>query len=189
MNRRSLLKGLSGAIGIASAAIVAVPGVAWVIEALRRRPAAAGLVRRLVRLNDLPTGRPLQFPVLGERRDAWTVHPQEAIGRVWLVREGDSPDDPSVARIAAYSAVCPHLGCAIQLDAQGEHFICPCHKAAFGRAGQPLGERELGHRNHAPRGMDSLECRVVQDEQTQEWWVEVKYEKFEQGLSKKVAQA
>jgi hypothetical protein len=37
--------------------------------------------------------------------------------------------------------------------------------------------------------MDSLECRIVQDEQTQEWWVEVTYQRFEYGVTSKVAKA
>jgi hypothetical protein len=37
--------------------------------------------------------------------------------------------------------------------------------------------------------MDSLECRLVRDEGDDEWWVEVNYEQFEQGLTKKVCKA
>ena len=28
------------------------------------------------------------------------------------------------------------------------------------------------------RGMDSLDCQIVQDEKTKEWWIKVKYQKF-----------
>jgi hypothetical protein len=35
--------------------------------------------------------------------------------------------------------------------------------------------------------MDSLDCRIVQDEQSGQWWVEVRFEKFKQGLTTKVA--
>jgi len=34
-----------------------------------------------------------------------------------------------------------------------------------------------------------LECQLVKDDDTQEVWVEVTYQKFEQGLTKKVCKA
>ena len=37
--------------------------------------------------------------------------------------------------------------------------------------------------------MDLLSSRLVTDEATQEVWVEVTYQKFEQGLTKKVLKA
>jgi Rieske Fe-S protein len=38
----------------------------------------------------------------------------------------------------ALSSVCPHLGCRVHWESQGERFFCPCHNGAFDRSGQPI---------------------------------------------------
>jgi menaquinol-cytochrome c reductase iron-sulfur subunit len=192
MNRRNMLKWLSGALGTASAAVVVLPGGRFLAEALRNRRSGGAVVKRVARLDDLVVGKPKSYPVVDSHRDAWTVHPDQAIGRVWLLREEMTPGDKQgVAdeqgiQVTAFTAVCPHLGCAIQLDSGNRRFVCPCHRAAFDLDGQPQPE-ENGKKSHAPRGMDSLECRLVRDSDEGEWWVEVKYEKFESGLTVKVS--
>jgi nitrite reductase/ring-hydroxylating ferredoxin subunit len=40
--------------------------------------------------------------------------------------------------LLALSAVCTHLGCILQLDQAAGRLDCPCHRAAFGLAGQVL---------------------------------------------------
>jgi len=187
-HRRSMLKWISGALGTASAAVVTLPGGHFLAEALRARRSKA-IVQRVARLRDLSPGRPLQVAVVGSRRDAWTLYPEEVIGRVWLVRQPDEADErigppPSVA---AFTAVCPHLGCTLQLAQPGGQFVCPCHRAEFALDGAPLAEP--GRKSHAPRGMDALDCRLVRDSVDDDWWVEVTYEKFEQGLTNKVSKA
>lgn len=185
MRRRTWLKLASGWLGAVCAAVVGVPGVAFVLEALRRNGSNDELTRRVARLKDLPVGKPVAVPIIGARQDAWTVHPDEVLGRVWLVRkktEGADVEHP----VVALSATCPHLGCMIQHDAKDNRFVCPCHRAAFGLNGEKLATNKRGQQNHAPRAMDALECQLVTDEETQEVWVEVTYQKFEQGLTKKV---
>jgi Rieske Fe-S protein len=68
-----------------------------------------------------------------------------------------------------------------------DQFICPCHKGAFDLSGQPVSNAKLGYKNPAPRAMDAVDCRVVQDSSTKEWWVEVQYGQFAQGLGVRVA--
>ncbi|OYV79101.1 MAG: hypothetical protein B7Z73_19275, partial [Planctomycetia bacterium 21-64-5] len=153
-------------------------------EALSIRRRETATVKRVARLSDLVPGQPKSFPVVGSRRDAWTLYPDEVIGRVWLLCE-KAPSDGRQPDVKAFTAVCPHLGCAIQHDAGKQRFLCPCHRATFDLAGQPLPEPS-GKKSHAPRGMDGLECRLVRDQDESEWWVEVRYERFEQGLTVKV---
>jgi cytochrome b6-f complex iron-sulfur subunit len=40
--------------------------------------------------------------------------------------------------LLALSAVCTHLGCILQLDQAARRLDCPCHRAAFGLAGEVL---------------------------------------------------
>ena len=186
MTRRTLLEWLARAMGAACAAIVGVPAVRYLVDPLRRRRLAERDFKRVVRFDALPSGVPREFAVRDVRQDAWTLYPQETIGRVWLVRRTDGSVPPESAQVDVFATVCPHLGCAIQLDSAGKKFFCPCHKAGFRPSGERIGEKELGHKNPAPRDMDSLECRVTQDEVTRQWWVEVRFQKFKQGLTKKV---
>lgn len=174
-------------MAVICAAIVAVPGAGYVLEIIRRRPTSKGVAQRVIRLHDLPPRIPKALPIVGSRQDAWTLYPAETVGRVYLVRETDESVVGSDAKVLAFTSICPHLGCQIKLDATGDKFICPCHQAAFNPDGSPVSEELLGHPNQAPRGMDKLECRVVQDSGSNEWWIEVKYQKFEQGLTTQVA--
>ena len=189
MNRRTVLSWLSAGLGAICGALVAVPGVGFVLEAIRRKPTAQTGLTRVIRLKDLKPLQPKAVPIVGSRQDAWTLYSEEAIGKVFLVRETDESVEGAAAKVVAYSTICPHLGCQILLDGKGDQFICPCHQAAFAKDGSPVPAEKLGHRNQTPRAMDRLESQVVQSGEGGEWWVEVKYQKFEQGLTTQVAKS
>lgn len=185
MQRRNFLMWASRSLGTFVAALVAVPGMQHVWNTLRPNASAANTRRRIVRWKDLRPGEPAQFPIVGERRDAWHVQPREVIGRVWLVRREEG-EPPATGGVTAFTSLCPHMGCQVQRQGRGAGFVCPCHRAAFGLDGQP--QQTGREKNHAPRGLDQLSCEVVRDE-AGEWWVEVQYERFETGLTHKVARA
>lgn len=186
MKRREVLKWISRGLGSATAAVVAFPGMRYVIGT-QQAEASESTFHRVARLSELRPGQALPAPIIGQRQDGWMVEPNQVVGRVWLMRLDDGAD-PSAADVAAFTSVCPHMGCQIQLENGGGHFVCPCHRATFRLDGKRRREAN-GSANHAPRGMDNLDCRVVQDEQGEEWWVEVRYEKFESGLTGKVPKA
>ncbi len=185
MNRRNLLALLSRGLQACVAGAVAVPGLNYIFAGLRPSRAGARAFQRVARLQDLRSGQPLQVTIVGRKQDGWSVAEGQVLGRVWLIRGGDGND----ADIHALTTVCPHMGCQIQLHSSKGNFLCPCHRAAFAMTGDPLRASETGERNHAPRAMDALECRVARDEDSGESWIEVKYEKFEPGLTKKLARA
>lgn len=185
MHRRAIVTLLARTIAGACAAVVGLPGVRYLWETASRHEETESANQRLLRLKDLPVGRPLQMAVSGRRRDAWTVYPQETIGRVWLVRETSAGED----RVVAFTSICPHLGCAVKIDGAANQFVCPCHKAAWNLTGKKLDEKQLGHPNPSPRDLDRLECAIVPDEATGEAWIEVRYQKFKHGLTVQVEQA
>jgi len=189
MNRRQVLQWLSGGIAAACSAVVVVPGVSYVLATVKKREYRKAVLRRVTPLSTLRPGRPVAMPITGSRSDAWTMYPQELIGRVWLVRKSDESTPMDQVEVQAFTTICPHLGCETQEAPGGTGIFCPCHKAKFGLDGAKTVDRKNGERNHAPRALDSLECHVVQDETSREWWVEVKYEEFERGLTKKIAKA
>lgn len=186
MDRRVLLQWLTRAIGTACTAVVVVPGARYLIDPLRRRALRERTFQRMIRLDDLAPGVPRRVAVTGTRRDAWTLYAEETLGYVWLVRRTGVSVRPEDAEVDAFTTVCPHLGCAIGLDRAERKFACPCHQASFSLSGRRVLDQDLGSANPAPRDMDSLPCQIVADENAQEWWVEVAYQKFQHGLSAKV---
>lgn len=41
--------------------------------------------------------------------------------------------------IAAFSAICPHLGCIVKWDEERREFPCPCHASSFTSEGKVIG--------------------------------------------------
>jgi Rieske Fe-S protein len=119
---------------------------------------------RATRLASLEAGRPTRVSIYGIEDDAWTRAEGRRLGDVWLVRESDT-------KVTAFSAVCPHLGCSIEV--QGNGFFCPCHDSGF----TPAGARKGGP---SPRDMDPLEVRTEGD------WVMVKFVRFKLGVPERV---
>lgn len=185
MNRRQVLEWLSRGLATAVAVVIGLPSLRYFVGGMQLPAVHQIRFQRLKRVQDLPVGRPVMVPVLGCKQDAWTRCDEQVVGRVWLVRDaGANTDSPAVM---AFTSVCPHMGCQIQANASNQGFVCPCHRAAFGLNGSRQADPRSGDQNHAPRNMDSLECRIVQDAKTGDSWVEVKFEKYETGLERQVA--
>jgi len=139
--RRRVLAILATGCGAAAAGAVGAPALRMMAP---RAGASAATWVRAGRLDALRDGEPKRVALVGDVRDAWTLARAQELGTAWLVRRGDA--------VVAYSAVCPHLGCAIVARAEGG-FVCPCHDSRFG----PAGERIDGP---SPRGMDVMDSRV-----------------------------
>src|SRR5262249_11134543 len=130
-DRRSLLKWATHGLGALFGLLLGVPALAYLVDA-RNRPAPKRGMRRVARLKELEIGKPKQVVIYDTRRDAWTLHPNDVVGRVWLVRQDDN-------KVDAFTTICPHLGCSVDWRAdQGERglFICPCHNGTFDPKGQ-----------------------------------------------------
>jgi menaquinol-cytochrome c reductase iron-sulfur subunit len=162
--RRGFLKGVFGALAAAIAAVVGVPiTVAFLDPSHRRTVTGGGGPRAFGKLADLPLGVPQRRDVVSGRQDAWDRSDPKPVGAIWLLRRDQS-------RVDAYSAVCPHLGCAIGYDGEKRAFTCPCHDSAFALDD---GRRLKGP---APRGLDPLPVEIHEGK------VLVTYEQFIQGI-------
>src|SRR5262249_38166883 len=118
MNRRDLYRYGTIALGNLVALTLAVPGVAYLLDPLRRRT-RQGDFEPLTRLGQLTEGVPQGFPIIDERQDAWVKYPREPVGSVWLIRQPAGSKEP----VIAFSAECPHLGCAVNLSADAKSFL------------------------------------------------------------------
>lgn len=163
LSRRDFYRFGTVVLGSAMGLVLAVPGVRYLLDPLSKR-GQEGKSRTLARLSQLEVGKPQAFPIIEARQDAWVKYPKEPVGSVWLVRQPEGVSPP----VVAFSAECPHLGCAVGLSASGETFSCPCHTSEFGFDGTP--------RNKVPpRGMDALAVEVSGDADPK---VGVKFERF-----------
>ena len=134
---------------------------------------AAGFAR-ICPLDSLPAdGVPHEFVVTADVADAWTRAPGQRIGSVFLART----DDGGKPQVTAFTATCPHLGCAVEFDAAESRFECPCHESAFAKDGQKLIGPSL-------RNLDPLEVKLVDDQGTQEVWVD--FQRFRAGIAERI---
>ncbi|MGC1274813.1 MAG: Rieske 2Fe-2S domain-containing protein [Planctomycetaceae bacterium] len=188
MQRRTFLIWFGRSVYTAGAAVVAGAGfrflsVPLAATATSRKP----LRRRIATLDSLPTGEPQLLPVIGTRQDAWTRHAEHVIGRIWVTRTSPVDAPPEKTELTVFNAACPHNGCPIQ-KAAVEGFACHCHGAKFRPDGSKVDDSD-DYVNRSPRGMDLLGHRVVRDQSTGRWWVEVEYKNFEAGLAEQVERA
>lgn len=166
MNRRDFHRLGTRALGALIKLSVAVPAAAFLLNPLRKKGGATepNAFENLVPISQLKVGVPQAFGIVRDQVDAWVKYPKEPAGAVWLVRQPEGAE-PAVV---AYSAECPHLGCAINMADDGQHFICPCHTSAFDLEGTPQNQIP-------PRPMDRLDVEMSKDADPV---VRVKFERF-----------
>lgn len=187
--RRGFLAVLLGIIALAPPLLV---GIVAYLNPWRQK-GQAGQFFRIASLDALPDdGTPRKFPVITDRRDAWTLFPNEAIGSVFLRRvPGDAPaaekadakaksgPGPGLS-VQALCVICPHAGCFISYDEKSKNFLCPCHTAHFDLTGKRTDDN-----SPSPRDMDMLD--EVEIRNGNEIWV--KFLDFRTGSSAKVAKS
>jgi Rieske Fe-S protein len=179
-DRRSFLSWMLFGLGAIFSAILGVPIVAYVIDPRHRKapPSDFRLVEG-ISLDELALNQPRQGVIRSTRRDGWTLHPNDVIGRVWVIKTGNSPQDYLV-----FTTICPHLGCSVNLDAAGVGFACPCHGASFNNRGDRIDQP--GHPNPAARGMDTLAWERDPEDSNR---IRVKFENFAPTLAEKKVQS
>lgn len=183
-DRRSVLRWAIHGLGAVFATVLGVPVAAYVIDPLNR-PSPEKNFRSVdgIRLSELEVGVPRQGVIRNIRWDAWTVHPNDVVGRIWVIR--NAGNDPSKT-LNVFTTVCPHLGCSInrtepQPEAETKEFsfTCPCHNARFHLDGSLIHDEDG---NPAPRGMDSLQWRR---DPTDPDRIQVDYQNYYQGRADK----
>jgi cytochrome b6-f complex iron-sulfur subunit/menaquinol-cytochrome c reductase iron-sulfur subunit len=162
-DRRGILKAIVAGGSVLFVGGAAAPAAVAALAPVLSKSGVQDRWVRVGRLADLKEGEPKRAAVISEMTDAFTRYAKENLGAVWLIRSGDG--------VRALSVTCPHLGCGVEKTPSG--FGCPCHTSAF----DPSGNRTAGP---APRGMDSMETRVVGEGADRV--VEVQFKKFRQGV-------
>jgi len=171
MTRRDFYRLATIALGALIGLVLAVPGVAFVLSPLRKRD-KQNEFDTLTRLSQLQVGVPRWFAIIADRRDAWVKYPREPVGAVWLIRQPAGSNPP----VIALSSECPHLGCAVNLTADGQSFLCPCHTSAFDLQGRQKN-------TVPPRPMDRLDVELTAGDDPE---VRVKFQRFRTQSEEKI---
>ena len=168
-----LWSALSVMIGAFLTIVPLVPGIGVLLSPLCQKKKKGGERIRITTLEAL-RGKtlPLRFPVIAARRDAWNQYPPEPIDGVYLLPQGTAADG-SINPPLAFSATCPHLGCAVDFADAQKQYRCPCHTSAFDIDGVQL----FGP---SPRGMDPLTVKIENGE------VWIIYQRFEIGKKNRI---
>lgn len=175
-SRRNFLKWATHGLAAAFAATLGAPAILYLLDP-RNRPARPGAFKTVAKLSDLKEGVPFQATIREIRQDAWALHPDDIVGRVWLVRKEND-------KIDAFTTTCPHLGCSVNFE--GPNFVCPCHNGTFDLSGKRT-DPGTGRTNPAPRDMDALELRLIADpENSADKLVQVEFRTFENGKEEKI---
>jgi Rieske Fe-S protein len=162
-----------------------VAGLLFFLDPLLRRKSRGdeasgddGFVKVNVTMEQLKESPvPVLVPIISSRVDKWNRYPLQAIGSAYLQLAEDG------TTIMAFNVTCPHLGCAVfyretPTDKSPEYY-CPCHTSAFALDGKKKNVIP-------PRDLDSLEVKVVKNDETNADEIWVKYQDFRATLSEKV---
>lgn len=163
-DRRAMLSKLTIGAGLALGGAVAVGPLSMAISPVVRGDSAreqdgwtaVGPIDRFV-----VGGAPQRVVLRRDKQDGWLLRRQQSIGSV-LVQRVDA------TTFHVFSAVCPHLGCAVGVSDAGDHYACPCHRSSFMLDGTRR-ENADGATNPAPRPLDALAARVADGQLLVEW--------------------
>lgn len=171
--RRTFLKVGVGALGAGLATVVVAPALRAVLWPLADGVEVTRSGDEFVIVGKRKTfgAAPTKVDIFADRVDAWNRTTNVKIGSAWVV-EVDG-------QLHAFSTVCPHLGCAVDYDADTGKFECPCHDSAFALDGT----HEAGP---SPRPLDALELEEQPNDKTGGKLVAIRYERFKQGVEDKV---
>jgi len=175
--RRSFLTRLSAiSLGTLVAVFPFAAGWGVVTSPMRRQQgdshdgAGDGFVR-ICPLDSIPAdGIPHAFVVTADVADAWTRTVNQRVGEVFLMRT------EAAGKPTAFTATCPHLGCAVEFAGAENRYECPCHESGFAKDGKKLFGPSL-------RGLDSLDVQLKDNGGAPEVWV--RYERFRAGIAEK----
>jgi menaquinol-cytochrome c reductase iron-sulfur subunit len=120
IERRRYLARVSGALGAASAAILGVPVVGFIVAPLFRKSAPTW--RKVGDTSEFKIGETVNVTFLDASPLPWAG--VTAKTAAWLRREGE-------AEFVAFSVNCAHLGCPVRWMAQANLFMCPCHGGVY----------------------------------------------------------
>ncbi|HXT69753.1 MAG TPA: Rieske (2Fe-2S) protein [Vicinamibacterales bacterium] len=120
--RRALVRFVNGGIGLITAALAGLAGVA----AAPRLGSAARRWRKAASIFDLPPNAPFAAVLAEHTSDGWLETSKQSV--IYIDKQGDT--------YQALSATCSHLGCRVAWDETKTQYRCPCHGGVYDRTGR-----------------------------------------------------
>ena len=146
--RRGFLQLVTAALGGLVALLPALAGLRVFLDPLGKK-SAQGDFTKVASLANVPDdGVPRQFPVIADKKDAWTFFPKQRIGAVFLRRK------PGETQPQCFTSICPHAGCAVSFASETSTYNCPCHSSKFDIEGGRIDPTP------SPRDLDPLDVEV-----------------------------
>lgn len=121
VSRREFVTIVTGVIGSIMAALIALPGISFILAPALNAKKSTGWVS-LGPLENYPIGIPTLFNFTRTNINGWEKT-SNSYG-VYILRKSDT-------EIKALTNVCTHLGCRVTWDEARELYGCPCHTAYF----------------------------------------------------------
>ncbi len=147
LSRRDFMKTATGAIVGLISATVAIPAVAYIIGPALKRDETEEWIP-LGSASKVELGTPTLFKAKIERQTGWILNESEL--SIYVLTEDGR-------EYVAMSNTCTHLGCRVRWIADQDQFFCPCHNAAFDKAGEVVS-------GPPPRPLDRYEIKVENDQ-------------------------
>ncbi len=171
-SRRSFMSVATIALGGVISLATAVPLLRYFFHpAGKKIVSGSGASIDAIAASELVAGaHPVKVTLVGSQvRDAWNVVDSVNLGAAWVRKDEDGT-------VSAFTSVCPHLGCAIDYDADAKNFKCPCHRSAFEIDGSRI-------KGPSKRGLDPLPV-VVNDGR-----VQITHKRFVTEIAERVEKA
>lgn len=143
LSRRDFIRGAGALIGGFVGALIAAPGIAFLLSPALEAPGAASWID-LGPLDSYEIGRPTLREFTRTAINGWE-RTAVAYG-AFVLRL-----DPTTVRV--FSNICTHLGCHVNWHAELQHYISPCHDGHFNILGKNIS-------GPPPRPLDEFVTRV-----------------------------
>jgi len=169
--RRRFLARVTAASGVClGAAAVTAPAAMILTPLLRGGGEVEGVTVDVGPIDAFAVGAPpVRIVLRADRQDAWLSQRGVTLGSILVQRVAEEVDGNG--GFLVFSAICPHLGCAVGFREDLSIFFCPCHRSAFAPDGERVAEGLDGAANPAPRGLDALDYTVTEGRRLVVEWV------------------
>lgn len=131
VSRRDFIKAAVGAIGGVITAVMGIPVIGYLVSPALREDKANKPVL-IGNLANIPIGEPYPFSFTITKVNGWERTATSYGGFIW--RTSANPKEMFIL-----SSRCTHLSCRVSWHKESGVFLCPCHDASFGKAGEVLG--------------------------------------------------
>jgi len=143
VSRRGFVKIVTTFLGTVMAAVIGLPGIAFLISPATRTQKTEAWIP-LGPLENYPIGTPAPYSFTRSKVNGWekTVL---SYG-VFVLRKDDT-------RVKVLSNICTHLGCRVSWHPDIQEYVSPCHDGHFDIDGNVT-------KGPPPRPLDQFEARV-----------------------------